>query len=40
MKWWVHVARMGEMICAYRLFVGKPKEKDHMEDLGLDVVKY
>jgi len=31
-----HVTSMGEMIRAYRLFVGSLRERDHMEDIGLD----
>jgi hypothetical protein len=29
MRWADHVARMGEKRNAYRLFVGKPEERDH-----------
>jgi len=27
MRWWGHVARMGEMRNAYKTLIGKPKEK-------------
>jgi hypothetical protein len=32
---WGHVARMGDR-CAYRVLVGKPDGKRHLEDPGLD----
>jgi len=38
-----HVARMEEIICAYRLFVGNLRERDQMEDIDLDgrkILKY
>jgi len=31
-----HVARMGEMKDVYSILYGKPEEKDHLEDLGVD----
>jgi hypothetical protein len=31
-----HVARMGERRGAYRVLVGKPQERDHLEDPGED----
>ena len=33
-----HVARMGERERrgVYKVLVGKPEEKDHIEDLGVD----
>ena len=31
-----HVARMGERRGVYRLLVGKPEERDHLEDPGVD----
>jgi hypothetical protein len=27
---------MGEMINAYKILVGKPEGRDHLEDLGID----
>jgi len=37
MRWAGHVARMGEGIGVYRVFVGKPKkERDHWGDPGAD----
>jgi len=27
---------MGERICAYRVWVGKVRERDHLEDPGVD----
>jgi hypothetical protein len=35
-KWAGHVARMGKGRGAYRVLVGKPKERDHLEDPGVD----
>jgi len=32
----MHVAPMGERRGAYRIFVGKQKESDHLEDLGIE----
>jgi len=31
-----HVARMDDLGNAYKTSVGKPEEKDHWEDLGVD----
>ena len=36
MRWAGHVARMGEERGAYRVLVGKPRERDHWGDLGVD----
>jgi hypothetical protein len=36
MRWAGHVARMGEGRNVYRVLVGKPKGKDHLEDQGVD----
>ena len=36
MKWAGHVARMGESRGVYRVLVGKPKGKNHLEDPGVD----
>jgi hypothetical protein len=30
------VARIGERRLTYRVFVGKPEERDHSEDIGVD----
>jgi hypothetical protein len=30
-----HVARIGKNINAYRILVGKPEGKSHLEDLGI-----
>jgi len=35
-RWAGHVARMGERRDAYRVLVGKPEERDHLEDPGVD----
>jgi hypothetical protein len=35
-KWAEHVALMGEMIKANRIFVGKLKGRDHSKDLAVD----
>jgi hypothetical protein len=32
MRWAGHVARMGKKMNVYRLLVGKPEEKRHVED--------
>ena len=32
----MHVAQMGNMRGAYRILVGIPEERDHLEDQGLD----
>jgi hypothetical protein len=34
-KWAGHVTRMGEERTAYRILVGKQKERDHWEDQGV-----
>jgi len=36
MRWAGHVACMGERRGIYRVLVGKPEEKDHLEDPGID----
>ena len=36
MRWAGHVVRMGEERGAYRVFMGKPEERDHWGDLGVD----
>jgi hypothetical protein len=36
MRWAGHVARMGEGRKVYTVLVGKPEEKDHLEDQGVD----
>ena len=36
MRWAGHVARMGEERVVYRVLVGKPGERDHWEDIGVD----
>jgi len=36
MRWAGHVACMGERICVYRFWWGNLKEKDHLEDPGID----
>jgi hypothetical protein len=35
-RWTGHVARMGEMRNAFKILVGKPEGKNHLEDLGVD----
>jgi len=37
MRWAGHGARVGEMRNAYKSLVRKLKERDHAEDLGVDV---
>jgi len=37
MRWARHVARMGERRGVYKVLVGKPKGKNHLEDLGVDM---
>jgi hypothetical protein len=36
MRWAGHVARMGEERKMYKVLVGKPKGKNHLEDQGVD----
>jgi len=36
MRWVGHVARMGERRGIYRVLVGKPERKNHLEDPGVD----
>jgi len=36
MRWAGHVARMGERRVLYRVLVGKPEERDHLEEPGID----
>jgi hypothetical protein len=36
MRWAEHVARMGEREGSYRVLVGKPEERNHLPDLGVD----
>jgi hypothetical protein len=36
MKWVGHVAGMGEGRNVYRVLVENPKERDHLEDRGVD----
>jgi hypothetical protein len=36
MRWAGHVARMSEGKGAYRILVGRPEGKNHMEDPGVD----
>jgi hypothetical protein len=35
MRWMGHVACMGEGTGVYRVLVGRPKGRDHWEDLGV-----
>jgi hypothetical protein len=35
MRWAGHVARVGQMINACKIFVGKPDGRDHSEDLDV-----
>jgi hypothetical protein len=35
MSWAGHVARMGEERKVYKVLVGKPEERDHLEDQGV-----
>jgi len=37
-RWAVHVARMGERRGANRVLVGNLRERDHLEDLGVEEV--
>jgi hypothetical protein len=34
-RWAGHVARMGEGRCVYRILVGRPEGKNHLEDQGV-----
>ena len=36
MRWAGHAARMGESRGVYRVVVGKPEGKNHLEDPGID----
>jgi hypothetical protein len=36
MRWVGHVARMGEETKVYKVLVGSPKVRDHLEDRGVD----
>ena len=36
LRWAVHVAVMGERRGVYRVLVGKPEGKNHLEDTGID----
>jgi len=36
MKWVGHLARVGERRSAYRVLVGKPEGKNHLEGPGID----
>ena len=36
MRWVGHVARVGERRGVYKVLVGKPEGKSHLEDLGID----
>jgi len=36
MRWVGHVARMGDRSDAYRVLVADLRDRDHLEDLGLD----
>jgi hypothetical protein len=36
MMWAVYVARMGAERKVHRVLVGKPKERDHLEEQGVD----
>jgi len=35
-RWPGHVARMREFRNAYKMWVGEPERKDHLEDLSID----
>lgn len=42
-RWAEHVALMGDKRTAFRIFVGKPEERDHHEDLdigGMIILKW
>jgi hypothetical protein len=36
MRWAGHVARMGEERKVYKVLVGKPEGRNHLEDQGVD----
>jgi len=36
MRWAAHVTRLGEGRVVYRVLVGKPEERDHWVDPGVD----
>ena len=36
MKWAEHVAYMGERKVAYKVLLGKPEERNHLKDPGID----
>ena len=36
MRWVGDVARMEERIGAYKVFVGRPEGKNHLDDLGVN----
>ena len=36
MRWTGHVARMVEKSCAYRVWWGNLRERDHLEDLSVE----
>ena len=36
LRWTGHVAHMGERRGEYGILVGKPEERDHLEDPGID----
>ena len=36
MRWAEHVPRMGDRTRVYRVLVGKPEEKNHLGDPGID----
>jgi hypothetical protein len=36
MRWVGHVAQMGDRSGAYRVLVGDLRDRDHLEDLGID----
>jgi len=36
MRWAGHVAHMGEISDAYRVLMGKPEGRNHLEDPGVD----
>jgi hypothetical protein len=37
MRWAGHVARIGKGRGAYRILVGRPERRNHLEDLGVGV---